>query len=320
MTARSATMMFRDAEAAKQFAKMNDMGRYPKEMVVYALAYYKDDKRHYMITATEDELIHFVMASENRAYYPTPILKYSQRLHVPKGYEEDIYNSLKLSAAQILQRDYPDWLFAELMAIDQATPYSNAVDDIFEQALESMEGVFALDRVNVFGELAAAAHQYKKLSRLAYAQIMNWCVTRRTHLESYIPPAERTEKGLYAFAVLDESMVKDVYINACLSNIYEQRITQQAMGRLVTPLLKKVYSCEQYKTIGEMKKQMHKDASALFDGLFRKLIYSTACQPSPFADAGFAHLASRAEAAGAAAAKLIHYYGQLWGIPEGGQP
>ena len=79
MTARSATMMFRDAEAAKQFAKMNDMGRYPKEMVVYALAYYKDDKRHYMITATEDELIHFVMASENRAYDPTPILKYSQR-------------------------------------------------------------------------------------------------------------------------------------------------------------------------------------------------------------------------------------------------
>ena len=52
------------------------------------------------------------------------------------------------------------------------------------------------------------------------------------------------------------------------------------MGRLVTPLLKKVYSCEQYKTIGEMKKQMHKDASALFDGLFRKLIYSTACPVS----------------------------------------
>lgn len=165
MTASHTLATLRDVQIAKDTMILSDLGKFPQEVMVYGLAYYMNDKRYYMVSTNKEDLIAFISHPKHFCYFPTPIEQYSERLAIPKGYEEEVINQIKLKMAQQLMTHYPIDLFkilAEINTIQQ----QDSLDKTFYHYCSNLEWVFDAEKIIAFHPVCDQAYLRKNISQL----------------------------------------------------------------------------------------------------------------------------------------------------------
>jgi len=304
--------LFRDVQVALEVRSMAALGKFPKEITVYGLAYYQAGQRQYMISADVAKLISFLNDAANRKYFPTPIESYSERLVIPEGYEEDVVHRIKLQLARKLQETYPESVFELLERLSDHTPNDSMEKDLLAYR-KQLESIFSADRIQAFQALCTKAYLRKNISLLVYQQLTDWCQKRLTQLEGNIPPSSRKEKHFYGLAVLQDHKIGRCVINANLKCIYEEQCALEQQGNLLTSWHKKAFHVERQESLQGLKGQMAAILAEIYDYDLICLMEQAEQAPSVIKPQEWQEALEQVSQLGGKAKALVQYYGQQWG-------
>lgn len=312
------TPVLRDVQVAKEIRSMAALGQFPKEITVYGLVFYRDHQRQYMISAEPQKLIAFLNDAANQNYHPTPIERYSERLIIPKGYEEDIVRSIKLKLVRKLQAMYPAEIFPLLEQLKDSGS-DHVLEIPLQQYRGELESVFQMDKIHAFQDLCTRAYLQKKLSEVVYRQLTEWCEKRIVQLEQYVPPMREKEKYFYGFAVLEDHKISRCVINANLSCIYEEKYRLEQQGFLVTAWHQHLFPVESQGSLRDTAQQMTAFLETVYDEAMIRLMERLQQAPSEREQTNWAAVLTQLQVYGVHAQKLGIYYGQKQGysvLPE----
>lgn len=306
------TPVLRDVQVAKEIRSMAALGQFPKEITVYGLVFYRNQQRQYMVSAEPQKLIAFLNNAANQSYHPTPIERYSERLIIPKGYEEDIVRSIKLKLVRKLQTMYPVEIFPFLEQLKDSGS-DHVLEIPLQQYREELESVFQIDKIHAFRELCTRAYLQKKLSEVVYRQLTEWCEKRMAQLEQYVPPMREKEKCFYGFAVIEDHKISRCVINANLSCIYEETCKLEHQGFLVTAWHQHLFPVERQGSLRDIAQQMTAFLETVYDEAMIRLMERLQQTSCVLEKTKLEAVLTQLQAYGAHAQKLGIYYGQKQG-------
>lgn len=307
--------IMRDVRAAMEVRSMAALGMFPTEITVYGLVYYQNGQRQYMISADIAKLISFLNEPENKKYFPTPIMTYSERLRVPEGYMETVVQSIKVKLARQLQEKYPAVIFQRLAEINDTVPNQAMETDLLSYAKE-MECVFETGKVLAFRNLCIKAFLRKNISELVYHQLRQWCDKRQLQLEEFVEPSSVKEKSFYGLAVLKDGGVEKCLINANLKCIYEEQSRLEAEGALTTTWHRYIFQMEQQGSLAGVTQQMKEILAKIYDTKMISLLEKLQQVPSTVEQEAWQKLWDDSQQISSEAASFVLSYGRQWGVAD----
>lgn len=225
--------VLRDVQVAQEIRDMAALGKFPQEITVYGLAYYKHGERYYMISGEPESLIVFASAPEHFEYFPTPIQRYAKRQLIPEGEKENLKNTLKIKLALQLEVMYPLSHFQALA--QQKKPPANAeVKYLIDTMRQDLEPVFSREKIEAFQGICVKAYMNGHLSEGEFLSLQSWYQKRLLELEQFLLPEYERQRTYYGFAVIDQGQIADAVVNANLWVIYQKQMTLAEKGALVT--------------------------------------------------------------------------------------
>lgn len=305
--------VLRDVQMAQEIRSLAALGVFPKGILVYGLAYYQQGKRKYMISTDPAKLIAFLNNEENRKYFPTPMESYSESLIIPEGEEEAIINSIKVKMARILQKKYPEQVFAQLEQLCHCDR-NNVMDAPLLKYREDLESIFDRDKIKAFRDLCTRAYLRKTVSEITYQTLLHWCESRIAQLADDMPPMGRKEKVFYGMAVLQEGRIHKCIINANLSCIYQEKCKLEQQGQYVTAWHEKVFTMERQESLRWVNQQMTEFLESIYDADMIQLIATMEQSEVPARTTTIEAVTDAVSQYSEDAKRLAQYYGQLWGM------
>lgn len=307
------TPVLRDAQVAQEIRSMAALGKFPKEIIAYGVAYYQNSQRHYMITTDPAKIIAFLNETASQAFFPTVMTSYSQRLAIPEGFEEDITRQIKLQLAQTLQKDYPEQAFRCLVELSQVEPNTSAEAALMAYRQE-LEGVFYTEKIRAFASLCTRAYLRKNCTQGVYDRLLSWCQKRLAQLENVVPPVDAREKVFYGMAVFEESRIKKCIVNANLSCIYQEKHQHEQQGDCISIWHRQAFAIHRQESLQAVSEGMQHILETIYDEGMIALIRQIENAPSAISDKDFAQAMAKLETLGDKAATLGRYYGWRWGL------
>lgn len=306
--------VLRDVQVAQEIRSMAALGKFPKEITAYGLAYYQNGQRHYLITSDQTKLIRFLNEPVNQQYFPTLIDSLTERLAVPEGFEEDVVRQIKLRLAQSLQADYPAQAFACLRALSETEPDTSAEGPLLDYC-HQLESVFQTEKIRAFAALCTRAYLRKNCTQAVYERLDAWCGKRLAQLETYVPPVGAREKSFYGLAVLNDQQVERCVINANLSCIYQEKLALEQQGCPTTIWHKYNFDVPRQESLSAVSEQMTAILEAIYTPDMTALIRQIEQAPAVVEQARFDEALGQLEALGEKTAALGRCYGRRWGLP-----
>lgn len=156
--------LFRDVQVALEFQQMAEEGYLDTEFTMYGTAYMKEGKRHYRISADEENILTFLEQAVFFDYHPLPVETLMAVCPVPLGEKERIAQSIKVRLARRLAADYPEGFFQEverfaaLEGTDEAQPL---LMSIYRQ----VRNTFDRDKILLAEQLVRLAYASKMLRK-----------------------------------------------------------------------------------------------------------------------------------------------------------
>lgn len=308
----NATPVLRDVQVAQEIRSMAALGKFPKEVIVYGLVYFKNNQRQYMISTEPAKLISFLNCTENLEFFPTPIESYSERLLIPEGYEADIVKAIKLKLARKLQTLYPYETFVILQELN-TTQSNDVLNETFLQYRGLFESEFSVEKIKAFSALCTKAYLRKNISTLVYQQINTWCEKRLLQLENYIPPGSSKERTFYGMAILENYKIQRCVMNANLNCIYQEKQDLEKQGFLTTIWHKQKFQVELQGSLQGVVAQMTEILVHIYDESMTALLKQIEQAPGVISSERFTEAMTQLHSLGEGAEQLGKMYGRLWG-------
>ena len=237
----------RDAQTAKIFANMQQLGFTEEEITVYALGYLKAGQVYYFATANAETALHFQQDCLANQHYPTGIhtLTHYQKLY--KDERRAILRQAKANAIKNLAAIYDGAFFAQLAQI--VPPVSNVAYGYLHDWQRTLEGCYDYSQLTLCHAAIRCAYAWRILDDLSYSQFNRWFAYMYRQLEDEVVPTHLPAHVYAGFAYVEQNAALQ-YKSGSLKQILHQQESLEQLGLLISPIYVKTeyFSPESYLT------------------------------------------------------------------------
>lgn len=314
MTDLNRVMAFRDVQVAMDFQQMAAEGYLDTEFTMYGTTYYQNGERHYLLSASEEKIIHFIDESTWSDIHPMPLETLTEICHVPLGEKETIAQSVKIHLAQKLSQLYP-LAFLEMLEHYAATPASDMAYPLLLSLYKQVKNTFELDSLLIVKRFVQLAYASKSLQKTTCQELLQRLAEEEENLQDDIIAKANFKKSWYTLAYRTQSHDLKLLTNARLPWVYHKKQALESTGYLVSPILEHTYWYDQQSHLEKMKsRHQHYCETVLNEAYFQQLEkivgYPSVVKAEPF----LADLATVQNKYGEKALQAMTKYGRLWHI------
>lgn len=246
------SLQFRDLQLAQDFMKKADMGYLETEFVAYGLAFYKDNKRQYIVSTDETEIYSFQNQLVLEGCCPTSMAKRKTVFRVPDGCEETATEEIKFEVAKYLQEQYSEKYFTNLSNLMNGEA-NNQAEKLLAPFWTYLNGKYNADWLQLFSSTVDIVFLRKNITKVTYEKIKMWI--NRCYKEMSDTPLVKDmfERTFYGMAIKEKTGKWNHYFNANCATLKKKYENALSDGQLTTPIFAKKYWYSYTYTLDNVK-------------------------------------------------------------------
>lgn len=260
----------RDINCGTDVGKMEKLGRFDREFIVYGCSFLQNEKKHFFLTSQKKKAYSFYQSCLETDVCPTSIQEHLKSLAVPSGAREEIILNTKIELANKMNQTYSKVFFDILkkMADTEATDDSL---ELLERIKNSMEGEFDRDHLQLFNGLVKMAYQEKTLTMNSFNYFKKWIKKQYHQMEDDIVIKRPFYRVFSGFAYQTHENKTRYFYDGQIETVQEKSIELQKQGRFVTPIYTKKYWFGNEKNVRQVRQEFINELQQNINGRYIKI-------------------------------------------------
>lgn len=241
-----------DTECAMKAGQLIDLGFMGEEFACYGVAYTEDKKIKYFVCEQEQTILHFLQRLNWKNLLPTSVIYEVKRFQVPVGKNDFFKNEIRETTARRLKELY-GVAFFKAMNICQNIDGQDFVWPALHQISKELRNSFDIHIVQIVEGVAEDAYQMKQLNQEHYTVIEKWAERERMIIADDEKGHGKYQRYYYGFCSSGVDGLS-YYANASLYETRKKRHSEIGRGKMVSPIIYRLYSDDSYLELIEYKK------------------------------------------------------------------